>query len=66
MINEDTAPTGRSKGSLAWAGLPNTYFCIDPTKNIAGVILMQILPFADTHAMQVFTDFETAAYNSLS
>ena len=66
MINEETAPTGRSKGSLAWAGLPNTYFWIDPTKNIAGVILMQILPFADTHAMQVFTDFETAAYNSLS
>jgi methyl acetate hydrolase len=32
MINTETAPTGRSTGSLAWAGLANTYFWIDPTK----------------------------------
>jgi CubicO group peptidase (beta-lactamase class C family) len=62
MINTETAPTGRSAGSLAWAGLGNTYFWIDPAKNVAGVILMQFLPFADPQALQTFADFETALY----
>ena len=65
MINEATAPTGRSSGSLAWAGLPNAYFWIDPVRKIAGVLLMQILPFVDTSALKLFTDFETTIYQSL-
>jgi methyl acetate hydrolase len=62
MINTETAPTGRSAGSLAWAGLANTYFWIDPTRNIAGVILMQLLPFADQQALQTFAEFESGLY----
>jgi methyl acetate hydrolase len=62
MINTETAPTGRSAGSLAWAGLANTYFPIDPSKNIAGVILMQLLPFADPQALQTFAEFESGLY----
>jgi len=62
MINTETAPTGRSAGSLAWAGLANTYFWIDPSKNIGGVILMQLLPFADAKALQTFADFESSVY----
>jgi len=31
------SPEGRSAGSLAWAGLANTYFWIDPARNVAGV-----------------------------
>jgi methyl acetate hydrolase len=62
MINTQTAPTGRSPGSLAWAGLGNTYFWIDPSKNIAGVILMQLLPFADAQALQTFAEFESRIY----
>jgi len=64
MINTETAPTGRSPGSLAWAGLGNTYFWIDPTKNIAGVILMQLLPFADPQALQTFAEFESRIYKA--
>ncbi len=62
MINTETAPTGRSAGSLAWAGLANTYFWIDPSKNIGGVILMQLLPFADPQALQTFAEFESQLY----
>jgi methyl acetate hydrolase len=62
MINTEAAPTGRSPGSLAWAGLANTYYWIDPGKNIAGVILMQLLPFADPQALQTFAEFETGLY----
>ena len=32
MINTEEAPAGRRSGSLAWAGLANTYFWIDPTQ----------------------------------
>ena len=62
MINEQQAPTGRSAGSLAWAGLPNAFFWIDPTKDLAGIILMQVLPFVDPRALGLFTDYETAVY----
>jgi len=47
LINTAKTPEGRSAGSLAWAGLANTYFWIDPARDIAGVILMQVLPFFD-------------------
>ena len=62
MINEQTAPTGRSAGSLAWAGLANCYFWIDPTKGFAGLLMTQILPFVDTRALALFTDFEKSVY----
>lgn len=65
MLNGADAPTGRSAGSLAWAGLGNTYFWIDPKRRVAGVILMQLLPFADGPALRAFTEFETATYKAL-
>ena len=65
MINEETAPTGRPAGSLAWAGIQNTFFWIDPTTGIGGVYLTQILPFVDEKALSVFYDFETKAYETI-
>ncbi|QWG24377.1 beta-lactamase family protein [Bradyrhizobium sediminis] len=58
MINVDPVPNGRNAGSLTWAGLFNTYYWIDPTMRIAGVIMMQILPFADPQALKVYRQFE--------
>lgn len=65
MISTEPVPGGRSAGSLAWAGLGNTYFWIDPAKGIAGVILMQLLPFADPKALAPFDQFEKAVYASV-
>ena len=65
MINTADAPTGRSAGSLAWAGLGNTYFWIDPKRRVAGVILMQLLPFGDPDALDAFSQFERATYEAL-
>jgi len=65
MINEQPAPTGRSAGSLAWAGLANTFYWIDPAKGVAGIYATQILPFADQRSLSLFLDFETAVYRSL-
>jgi CubicO group peptidase (beta-lactamase class C family) len=65
LINTAKTPEGRSPGSLAWAGLANTYFWIDPARDIAGVILMQLLPFADNKCLEAFAGFERGVYAGL-
>ncbi len=65
LINTEETPQGRSAGSLAWAGLGNTYYWIDPTKGITGVLATQILPFFDVKAIPLFRAYETAVYQSL-
>jgi methyl acetate hydrolase len=66
MISTEPLPGGRSAGSLAWAGLANTYFWIDLDRGIAGVILMQLLPFADPKALALLEQFERGVYASLA
>jgi methyl acetate hydrolase len=65
LINTAKTPEGRSANSLAWAGLANTYYWIDPTRDIAGVILMQLLPFADAKCLEAFAGFERGIYDGL-
>jgi methyl acetate hydrolase len=65
LINTAQAPTGRSAGSLAWAGLANTYFWIDRRKQVCGVFLSQLLPFYDHTAIDLLTRFETEVYRAL-
>ncbi len=62
MINNEEAPTGRSAGSLAWAGLANTYYWIDQKKGVGGVYITQILPFVDVKSLPLFYAFESAVY----
>ena len=66
MINNEEAPTGRSAGSLGWAGLANSFFWIDPTKGIGGAYLTQVLPFIDEKSFPLYTAFERAAYEALT
>ena len=65
LINTQEAPTGRAAGSLAWAGLANTYFWIDRAKRVSGVFLSQVLPFYDHTAIDLFGTFETEVYRAL-
>jgi methyl acetate hydrolase len=65
MINTEQVPGGRSAGSLTWAGLGNTYFWIDQKKGIAGVIMTQLVPFADHKVLDLYSRFENAIYSSL-
>ena len=62
LINTQDVPGRRRAGSLAWAGLRNTYFWLDPTAQIAGVIMTQVLPFADTKVLDLFDRFEQGIY----
>lgn len=62
MLNTHDVPGGRSADSLAWAGLANTYYWIDPKRGIAGVLMTQILPFADARVLALLDRFEQAVY----
>jgi CubicO group peptidase (beta-lactamase class C family) len=66
LINTQAGPAGRSAGSLAWAGLFNTYYWIDPTRGVAGLVLTQILPFMDAGTLAALAAFERAVYASLN
>ena len=65
LINPKPLPTGRSANSLAWAGLANSYFWIDPARGVTGVYATQLLPFFDPKAVAAFEGFETAVYQAL-
>jgi methyl acetate hydrolase len=65
LINTARTPEGRSPGSLAWAGLANTYYWIDPVRDVTGVILMQVLPFVDKDCVAAFAGFERGVYAGL-
>ncbi|WP_187399345.1 serine hydrolase domain-containing protein [Bradyrhizobium paxllaeri] len=62
LITSDQVQGKRSPGSLSWGGINNTFFWIDPARGIAGVIMMQYLPFADAKALATYDAFERGAY----
>ena len=65
VVNAQEGPNGRSAGTLTWAGIFNTYYWIDPQKRVTGVILTQILPFADDRAVKLYGEFERGVYDAL-
>jgi CubicO group peptidase (beta-lactamase class C family) len=58
-------PGRRSAGSLAWAGINNTYYWLDPKKQVAGVLMTQVLPFADKTVLDLLDRFEGAVYQTV-
>jgi CubicO group peptidase (beta-lactamase class C family) len=62
MITPQRGPNGRSAGSLAWAGLGNTYYWADPAAGKGGVILTQLLPFGDRVVLDLLGALEQAVY----
>ena len=65
LVNTELVPGRRSAGSLAWAGLANTYFWIDRSRRVCGVFLSQVLPFYDDTAIDLLGKFETEVYRAL-
>jgi CubicO group peptidase (beta-lactamase class C family) len=66
LINTEDAPGRRSAGSVAWAGVFNTYYWLDPKRQVAGALLTQVLPFADPTVLTLLDEFETAVYRSVT
>jgi methyl acetate hydrolase len=65
MLTPEPGPNGRGPGSLTWAGIFNTYYWLDPVKRVAGVIMTQILPFADKSVLKLLGSFERELYAAL-
>ena len=63
--NEVDQPGMRSAGSLSWAGVCNTHYWIDPSKNLCAVIMTQSLPFVEPPLLKTYQAYETAVYASL-
>jgi len=64
LINTTAYQGGRSAGSLAWAGIFNTFYWIDPKRSLCAVLMMQFLPFVDKQAIGLLNDFEHAVYSA--
>ncbi len=62
LINRQALPTGRGMGALSWSGVANTYFWIDPGRDLTGVAMAQILPFGDPAAFNLAIGVEVTAY----
>ncbi len=65
MINDEDAPTGRTAGSVAWAGLANLYYWIDRRSGVGGFWATQVFPFMDPTSVSGYLDFETAVYDNM-
>lgn len=65
LINTQDVPGRRSAGSLAWAGINNTYYWLDPKKKVAGVLMTQVLPFGDETVLGLLDRFEEAVYQNV-
>jgi CubicO group peptidase (beta-lactamase class C family) len=65
QLAADRMPNRRSPGSGTWAGIFNTHFFIDPSKEIGVIVMMQVLPFYDEAAMKVYAGVEEAVYSHL-
>jgi methyl acetate hydrolase len=66
MITPQPGPDGRSAGSLTWGGIFNSYYWIDLRQQVAGVIMMQIMPFADARGLGLYRAFEHTLYEALA
>ncbi len=66
LINTQPGPGGRSVGSAAWAGLFNTYYWLDRRRDVAGVVMTQLLPFGDPAVLGLLEQFEAAIYRKLN
>jgi CubicO group peptidase (beta-lactamase class C family) len=65
QLAAEKQPNRRSPGSGTWAGIFNTHFFIDPSREIGVVVMMQTLPFYDEASMKVYAGVEEAVYKNL-
>ncbi len=65
VINTEDIPGCRAANSLAWAGVHNTFFWIDPTRRLTAVLLMQMLPANDPGVLKTLVGYEAALYAAL-
>lgn len=66
VINTEDIPGCRAANSLAWAGVHNTFFWIDPSRELCAVLMMQLLPANDPQVLRTLVGYEQGLYASRS
>lgn len=64
VINTEDIPGCRAANSLAWAGVHNTFYWIDPTRQLTAVLMMQLLPANDPQVLKTLIGYEVDLYAS--
>lgn len=62
MIETRQHPGKREIGAYGWGGIVNTFFWVDPARDLAAVLMLQLAPFASRPAVEALDRFETAVY----
>jgi methyl acetate hydrolase len=62
MRFDEDIPGMRHAGSQGWAGVLNSHYWFDPKADMAGLIMTQSLPFVEPRFMNLYEQFEQAAY----
>jgi methyl acetate hydrolase len=65
QLASEQLPNRRTPGTGTWAGVFNTHFFIDQSREIGVVVMMQTLPFYDDTSMKVYAGVEEAVYRNL-
>lgn len=55
----------RPQGVGAWSGIFNTYYTVDRERGVVVVAFMQLFPFNDGEAYELYREFEDLVYDSL-
>jgi len=63
-LNSKGIANGRGANTGAWAGIYNTFFWVDREKDVAAVLMTQMLPGMDPSALQLMQEFDAAVYAS--
>jgi CubicO group peptidase (beta-lactamase class C family) len=61
-INTKPTSVGRGANTMTWAGIFNTFFWIDREKQVAAVLMSQMLPFLDPGPKRLLEEFDAAVY----
>lgn len=64
-LTQADLPGMRSRGTGDWAGIFNSYYWIDRSKGIGGVLMTQVLPFFDMPVIETLMGFEMAVYQQV-
>lgn len=65
LLNEQPLPTGRGAWSLSWSGVMNTYFWVDPARDLTAVLMMQLLPAGAPEVIEALVRYEIGLYRAL-
>lgn len=64
LLNTIEQPGMRAAGGGSWAGIFNSHFWVDRASGVTRAICLQLLPFFDPMAVQLYIDFERVLYAS--